>query len=321
MFDPTSLAIDACLDHLRDNYLATYGQLEPDYPGIIAFAGRIALENFANSDALYHDMHHTMMVTQAGQAILKGKHSCEGGVSPHDWLHAILACLFHDIGYVRGLLRNDREGDYVTNESGGRVTLLPGASDAALCDYHVDRGMCFVRERFAGHTSIDAEVVCANIERMRFPVPGDDTSRISDDFPGLVRPADFVGQLGDINHLRHLSALFVEFQEIGTAARLGYDNVAELRRDYPSFYWKTVQPYLEPAMRYLRVTQEGKGVVGPPLRQRLHRGAQGCVVGTGASVERNFESIRSAIPSVSAPWYSQRSCRRSSPPRTTVSVR
>ena len=258
MFDPTSLAIDACLDHLRDNYTATYGQLEPDYPGIIAFAGRIALENFANSDALYHDMHHTMMVTQAGQAILKGKHLCEGGVSPHDWLHAILACLFHDIGYVRGLLRDDREGEYVADESGGRVTLLPGASDAALCEYHVDRGMCFVRERFAGHASIDADMVCANIERTRFPVPDDETNRVTDDFPGLVRAADFVGQLGDINHLRHLSALFVEFQEIGTAERMGYANAAELRRDYPSFYWKTVQPYLEPAMRYLRVTQEGK---------------------------------------------------------------
>ena len=33
MFDPTSLAIDAFLDLLRADYSATYGQLEPDYPG------------------------------------------------------------------------------------------------------------------------------------------------------------------------------------------------------------------------------------------------------------------------------------------------
>ncbi len=258
MFDPTSLAIDAFLDLLRADYSATYGQLEPDYPGIIAFAGRIALENIANSDAPYHDVRHTMMVTQAGQSILKGKHLCEGGVSPHDWLHTVLSMLFHDIGFVRGLLRDDREGEYVTDEAGSRVSLMPGASDAALCAYHIDRGKRFVRERFAGHATIAADVICANIERTRFPVPDDETSRITDDYPGLVRAADFIGQLGDINHLRHLSALFVEFQEIGTAVQLGFSNAAELRRDYPSFYWNTAQPYLEPAMRYLRITQEGK---------------------------------------------------------------
>jgi hypothetical protein len=258
MFDLTSLVIDAFLDLLKDDYAATYGQLEPDYPGIIAFAGRIALENIANSDAPYHDVRHTIMVTQAGQAILKGKHLCEGGVGPHDWLHVILSLLFHDIGFVRGLLRDDREHEYVTDEAGGRISLMPGASDAALCHYHVDRGKRFVRERFAGHATIVAETICANIERTRFPVPDDEASRVTDDFPGLVRAADFVGQLGDINHLRHLSALFAELQETGTADKLGFSNSAELRRDYPHFFWSTAKPYLDPAIRYLRVTQEGK---------------------------------------------------------------
>ena len=258
MFDPTSLAIDAFIDLLKDDYLATYGQLEPDYPGIVAFAGRIALENIANSDAPYHDVRHTMMVTQAGQAILRGKHLSEGGVGPHDWLHAILSMLFHDIGFVRGLLRDDREGNYVIDEAGGRVTLMPGASDAALCPYHIERGKRFVRERFAGHTTIVAEIICANIERTRFPVPDTNDSHVADDMPGLVRAADFVGQLGDINHTRHLSALFVELQETGTTTRLGFDNAAELRRDYPAFFWRTARPYMETAMRYLRITREGR---------------------------------------------------------------
>lgn len=258
MFDPTSLAIDAFLDRLKDDYGAIYGQLEPDYPGMIAFAGRIALENIANSDAPYHDVRHTMMVTQAGQAILRGKHLCEGGVTPHDWLHTILSMLFHDIGFVRGLLRDDREGEYVSDEAGGRVSLIPGASDAALCPYHIDRGKLFVRERFAGHPTIAAEVICANIERTRFPIPDEDARQVTDDYAGLVRAADFIGQLGDINHLRHLSALFVELQETGVASRLGFANAAELRRDYPCFFWRTVRPYLDPAMRHLRVTQDGK---------------------------------------------------------------
>ena len=258
MFDPTSHAIDAFIDLLRSDYSAIYGQLEPDYPGIIAFAGRIALENIANSDAPYHDVRHTMMVTQAGQAILKGKHLCEGGVSPRDYLHAVLSMLFHDIGFVRGLLRDDREGEYVTDESGSRVNLMPGATDSSLCAYHVDRGKRFVRERFAGHATIQSEVICANIERTRFPVPDIEASNITDDMPGLVRAADFVGQLGDINHLRHLSALFAELQETGTTAKLGFSNALQLRRDYPHFFWSTARPYLDPATRYLRVTQDGK---------------------------------------------------------------
>ena len=108
MFDPTSIAIDAFLDLLKAEYVATYGQLEPDYPGMIAFGGRIALENIANSDAPYHDVRHTMMVTLAGQAILKGKHICEGGVSPHDWLHTVLSMLFHVSVYNRKRGENRR---------------------------------------------------------------------------------------------------------------------------------------------------------------------------------------------------------------------
>ncbi|MDP6953629.1 MAG: metal-dependent phosphohydrolase [Alphaproteobacteria bacterium] len=258
MFDPTALAIDAFLDPLREEYLQTYGQLEPNYPGIIAFTGRMSLECIAGGDAPYHDVRHTMMVTQAGQAILRGKHLSEGGVGPRDWLHAVLSMLFHDIGFVRGLLRDDREDEYVTDEAGGRITLMPGASDAALCAYHIDRGKRFVRERFAGHAVISAEVICDNIERTRFPVPDLADCRITDDMPGLVRAADFIGQLGDINHTRNLSALYTELQETGTAARLGFHSAADLRRDYPAFFWRTAKPHLEPALQYLRATQEGR---------------------------------------------------------------
>jgi len=33
------------------------------------------MENIANSDAPYHDMNHTIMVTLVGQEILRGKHT------------------------------------------------------------------------------------------------------------------------------------------------------------------------------------------------------------------------------------------------------
>ena len=77
-------------------YERTYGMLEPSYPGIISFFARLALENIANSDAAYHDVNHTIMVTLVGQEILRGRHISVGGVTPREWLHFIVSLLCHE---------------------------------------------------------------------------------------------------------------------------------------------------------------------------------------------------------------------------------
>src|SRR5690349_11396582 len=82
MFNPTQLVIDTFVEQLKAAYIRTYGLLEPEYPNVIAFVGRIALENIANSDAPYHDVNHTILVTEVGQEILKGRHISRGGVGP-----------------------------------------------------------------------------------------------------------------------------------------------------------------------------------------------------------------------------------------------
>lgn len=258
MFNSTELLIDAFVQRLQQAYEQTYGILEPAYAGIIAWAGRMALENIANSDALYHTVDHTIMVTLVGQEILKGKHLREGRVSPSDWLHFTISLLCHDIGYVRGVCRDDHPGSYTTGVDGAMLTLPPGATDASLTPYHVDRGKLFVRERFGGHAIIDAESIAANIELTRFPVPADTDYQGTADYPGLVRAADLMGQLADPHHLRKLPALFYEFEENGTNAKLRYKTPDDLRNDYPSFYWNVVNRYIQDGLRHLRVTQEGK---------------------------------------------------------------
>src|SRR5207247_7808230 len=82
MFNPIQVVIEAFVEQLRGRYDQTYGTLDPDYPGIIGFIARLAMENIANSDAPYHDMNHTIMVTLVGQEILRGKHISEGGSRP-----------------------------------------------------------------------------------------------------------------------------------------------------------------------------------------------------------------------------------------------
>jgi hypothetical protein len=258
MFNPTAVVIDAFVDELRTGYTGTYTHLEPDYPGIIDYVGHMALELIANSDAPYHDLNHTICVTLLGQEVLRGKHLREGGVSPRDWLHFIISLLCHDIGYVRGICRNDKNGRYVTGKGGEAVELPEGATDASLTPYHIDRGMLFVRERFARNRHIDVEVLCANIEYTRFPVPAENEAKAATDYPELLRASDLMGQLADPNYMRKISALFAEFAETGINGKLGYNGSASLRAAYPKFFWSVVTPYIGDALSNLQMTQEGK---------------------------------------------------------------
>ena len=260
MFNPTEIVIDAFVGELKGKYGQIYEVLQPAYPDIIGFVGRLALENIANSDAAYHDMNHTIMATLVGQEILLGKHISEGGVTPRDWLHFMISLLCHDIGYVRGVCRGDRDGHYVCGENGQLVPISAGATDASLTPYHVARSKLFVRERFGkvSLTHIDTQEIESNIEHTRFPVPENEQHTSTADYPGLLRAADLVGQLADIGYLRKTSALFAEFRETGETEKRGYQTADDLRAAYPAFFWKTVRPFIGDALRYLRVTQEGK---------------------------------------------------------------
>jgi len=266
MFNPTAVVIDSFVDELRKGYTSTYTNLEPDYPGIIDYVGHMALELIANSDAPYHDLGHTICVTLLGQEVLKGKHLREGGVSPRDWLHFIISLLCHDIGYVRGICQNDGlkdgKGRYVTGKATDKghetVELREGATDAALTPYHVERGKLFVRERFARNKHIDVDLLCANIEYTKFPVPAENEAAAPASYPALLRASDLIGQLADPNYMRKIAMLFAEFEETGANKVLGYKTAGDLRGMYPKFFWSVVTPYISDALHCLGMTQEGK---------------------------------------------------------------
>ncbi len=260
MFNPQELLIEHFVQELKDAYRQTYSLLEPECGNIVAWTGRLALENIANSNALYHNVDHTIMVTLVGQAILKGKHLCEGGVTPRDWLHFLIALLCHDIGYVKGICRDD-QGPMIATGVGGRTEEVSlDWTDAVLAPYHVDRAKLFIRERFGGKLSfdVDVEVIVSYVEMTRFPVPDDDFYKDTKGYRGLVRAADFIGQLGDPNYLRKIPALFYEFEEGDHNEKTGYNNPGDMRKSYAQFYCDAVSPYTQEALHYLRVTQEGK---------------------------------------------------------------
>lgn len=263
MFNATEILIDAFVAQIREGYRRTYGCLKNDYQDIIAWAGNMALENIANSDALYHNVEHSILVTLVGQEILRGKHIREGGVSSEDWLHFMISLVCHDIGYVKGVCRQDREdeGLYATGKDGKMIPLPPGASDASLTPYHVDRAKLFIDERFGGHKLIDSQVIKSNIELTRFPVPAAEDHQDTNNFAGLVRAADLIGQLSDPRYLKKITSLFYEFEETGMNRVLGYETPGDLRKNYAKFYWNVVYPYIKDALRYISLTQQGKQII------------------------------------------------------------
>ena len=135
---------------------------------MLPFAARLTLECIGNSDALYHDIEHTMLVTLVGHDILVGR-ALQRTTTVSDYANFILACLTHDIGYVRGVVQGDEDDAYVADISGRKIQLPVGSSDAALAPYHVDRSKLFVIERFDSVEEVDAARIARAIEYTRFP--------------------------------------------------------------------------------------------------------------------------------------------------------
>ncbi len=260
MLNLQSLIIEHFVVALKDAYAQTYSLMEPQNANILEWTGRLALENIANSDALYHNVDHTIMVTLVGQAILKGKHLCEGGITPRNWLHFMMALLCHDIGYVKGVCKLDEDGRYATGTNDEMIELPFGGTDAALTPYHVSRSKLFVMERFGNSlvSEVDAKTIATYIEMTRFPVPDEPFYQETGSFAGLVRAADFIGQLGDPDYLRKIPALYYEFEETGENRRIGYTSPGHMRQNFTKFYWNVVRPHIQDALYYLRKTQEGK---------------------------------------------------------------
>jgi hypothetical protein len=257
MLNPTEVLARALGKKLAATYRRAFSGREPRYTEVIAEAARLILERIGSSDALYHSAEHTALVALVGQDILRGER-LRRNVTPEDWLHFMLATLTHDLGYVRGVCRDDRPDGYVIDATGKTVSLPRGASDAFLAPWHVERSKIAVRERFAGHSFIDADRICGAIELTRFPVPEDEDYKETDSEAGLLRAADLIGQLGDPFYPRKLNALFCEFEEIGCNAQLGYANPADVADQYPRFFWSKVEPFIGDALNYLELTVEGR---------------------------------------------------------------
>jgi hypothetical protein len=222
------LVAQALGSFLTSETKSRFGSSDARLAEVLPFAARLTLDCIGNSDALYHNIEHSMLVTLAGHDILMGRQMLRA-TTAGDYANFILACLTHDIGYVRGILQGDDNESYVADLSGRRVRLPRGSSDAALAPYHVDRSKLFVSERLDGAEEVDADRIARAIEYTRFP---------------------------------YASSSNDEFEEIGLNKTLGYDTPADVVYKYPQFYWNNVAPQIQTAIRYLNVTSSGRQWIG-----------------------------------------------------------
>src|SRR4249920_3856733 len=106
MITVPELAAEALGSFLAERLDRRFGTTNANLVELIQSTARIALDCIGNSDALYHNVEHTMLVTLVGYDIMKGR-SLLVPTSAGDYAHFLIACLFHEIGYVRGILRGD----------------------------------------------------------------------------------------------------------------------------------------------------------------------------------------------------------------------
>jgi len=257
MITVPELAADALGKFLASYMKRRFGSSQTHLVEMVPSIARVALECIGNSDALYHNVEHTMLVTLAGHDILRGR-ALHTHMPAEDYAHVIIACLTHDIGYERGLFKQDDKDGYVVDDTGRKVMLQRGASDASLLPYHVDRSKLFVMERIEGIAQLDKHRIARAVEGTRFPPSILSEQDEVDEEAALLRAADLIGQLGDPHYIRKANALYWEFEEAGVNRQLGYSSPADIVNLYPQFYWNSVAPHVQTAIRYLNVTSRGR---------------------------------------------------------------
>jgi hypothetical protein len=256
MITVPALTAEALGSFLAADMHRRFGSSHARLTELVPSLARLALECIGNSDALYHNVEHTMLVTLAGHEIMKGR-ALLVPTHPTDYAHFIVACLMHDIGYVRGILKGDGPDGYVIDATGRKAKLPRGSSDAALLPYHVERSKLFVMDRIATSDVFDAARIARAIDFTRFPLSAEaDDEELEEG--SLLRAADLIGQLGDPQYLRKANALYYEFDEVGMNRQRGYTSSADLIDLYSRFYWESVAPHVQLAVRYLNVTSSGR---------------------------------------------------------------
>ena len=257
MFRPSKVIIEAFVQRMEADYRGIYGAGPPGHLATTLLASRMAFSRLARSNAMYHNLGHTLMVSLVGADIIRGKLYRDGDVSSSDWVHFMVSLVSFGLGFTRNLLKADKANVCVIGDQGETLALPRGTTDGLLWPYFTDRGKLFVREYYADHDVLDPELLADNIEYVRFPPPTD-RNFDTDTYPGLTRAAQIIGAIADPDFALKMMPLWLELKECGMHSLLGYADVTDLRDTYPAFFWKMLHPMIPDGIDCLTYTGTGR---------------------------------------------------------------
>lgn len=240
-----------------------------------------AVENMFNGrypeyqamDTAYHDITHTLQATLCLVELIHNRRECRTmpRVTPKDFRRALVAVLFHDIGYLKKV--GDLEG------SGAKYTHLHEQRSCTFArTFLEDRGWLDDDIRFVENL-ISSTGPRVDVTRIRF------RSEIERLLGQAVCTADYIGQMSDPRYPDRLETLFSEFVESYRYQQICHDewpfkSFEALLRGTPRF-WETFVLH--------KLNHECAG---------LWRGLEDPVTGDNPymdSVERNLATIRQRI--------------------------
>lgn len=256
MFKPSDILISAYVERLSADYRAQFERGESGHCEALASVARMALSRMTFTNAMYTNLHMTLLTTQVATDILRGRAVSKDDVSSTEWLHFLVASLCYLMGFVRGTVLGDNGRVCVVNERGATIELKREQSDGALYPHAVDRAKMFAKQFFRQHALIDGERIAAYIEYTRYPALTDRNLETGN-WGGLLRGAQTIAVVSDPRFSQRLKYFFWQLKEAGMASSLGFSSPAELFQSMPVSFWKLLYPQIVDAIGYLKYTGDG----------------------------------------------------------------
>ncbi len=174
---------------------------------------------YNSCNTLYHNLNHTMEIFLASARLFDGYNDIEKKIEPDLIINLLIACLFHDTGYIQG------ESD--TNGTGAKYT-----------ENHIQRSIDFLNTHL-DHFNIkkeEAEIIskfiqCTNLKTGLELIPFSNSEEKAVGF--ILGSADILGQMSDREYVERLLFLYYEFREAGIP---GYNTEFDIIRKTLDFY-------------------------------------------------------------------------------------
>ena len=242
---------DDCIDEYMDATEDLFAGRQPEYQAM---------------DTAYHDITHTLQATLCLVELLHNRHFTDATpkIGIEDFKRALVAVLFHDIGYLK--LVGDNEG------SGAKYTHLHEKRSCSIAQtFLLQKGWSTDNTLFVENL-ISATGASTDVTKVAFR---SGTERV---LGQTVCTADFIGQMSDPHYPDKLAVLFGEFKESYQYQQIPesewlFSNYEALLEGTPDFWNIFVQNKLavecEGLSKYLEHPVTGKNPYMESIEQNL----------------------------------------------------